>query len=147
MAPLSHKQLFNYYIYVLFLLCNFYFLLFRFMLENKVSISFFPSCCIGFQVLRKKQGNNVRILGLFQHFLKESQTFYLSNVILLVLGLPALLFFYVWENWFSLSLSLSTFLLHFLCKILSWWCLIFKDMDAFGCWSFAWQWNITFCLT
>ena len=106
MAPLSHKQLFNYYIYVLFLLCNFYFLFFRFMLENKVSISFFPSCCIGFQVLRKKQGNNVRILGLFQHFLKESQTFYLSNVILPVLGLPALLFF-MSEKIDSLSLSLS----------------------------------------
>ena len=106
MAPLSHKQLFNYYIYVLFLLCNFYFLFFRFMLENKVIISFFPSCCIGFQVLRKKQGNNVRILGLFQHFLKESQTFYLSNVILPVLGLRALLFF-MSEKIDSLSLSLS----------------------------------------
>ena len=76
------------------------------MLENKVSISFFPSCCIGFQVLRKKQGNNVRILGLFQHVLKESQTFYLSNVILPVLGLPALLFF-MSEKIDSLSLSLS----------------------------------------
>lgn len=117
MAPLSHTQLFNYYICVLFLLCNFYFLFFRFMLENKVSISFFPSCCIGFQVIRKKQGNNVRILGLFQHFLKESQTFYLSNVILLVLGLPALLFFM--SEKIRFSLSLSTFLLHFLCKILS----------------------------
>lgn len=115
MAPLSHTQLFNYYIHVLFLLCNLYFLYFRFMLENKVSISFFPSCCIGFRLLRKKQGNNVIILGLFQHFLKESQTFYLSNVVLLfflltnvvllVLGLPALLFFMSEKIRFSLSLS------------------------------------------
>ena len=106
MAPLSHTQLFNYYICVLFMLCNFYFLFFRFMLENKVNISFFTSCCIGFQVIRKKQGNNVRILGLFQHFLKESQTFfYLFNVILLVLVLPALLFFMSEKIRLSLSLS------------------------------------------